>query len=174
MGDLAAGLKWRLLDDAPLLGDFALLPSIKAPTGSHLLGRGTATTDVSLLLISSRNVGDLAIDLNAGVTRRSGDGRDAPRTATLWTASFGFPLRRQLGWVGELFGYPATSGPAGQSSIVAILTGPTLVVRPWLALDAGVIQPLTGPQPQALYAGVVWNAGRLWPARSARPRSPPR
>jgi len=28
-------------------------------------------------------------------------------------------------------------------------------------LDAGVIIPLTGPQPRALYSGLTWNVGRL-------------
>jgi hypothetical protein len=35
-------------------------------------------------------------------------------------------------------------------------------VRPWLALDGGVIVPLSGPQPRAAYFGGVWNIGRLW------------
>ena len=33
---------------------------------------------------------------------------------------------------------------------------------------AGVIIPLAGPQPRALYAGLVWNAGRLWGRDPAR------
>jgi hypothetical protein len=31
-GDASIGVKWRLLDDAPVLGDFAILPAIKLPT----------------------------------------------------------------------------------------------------------------------------------------------
>src|ERR1051325_4594248 len=87
-GDFAVGAKWRLLDDAPLLGDFAILPSVKSPTGSFVKGTGTGTTDVSLLLISSHMFGDVAMDLNAGITSRSGNGSAAPKTATVWTASF--------------------------------------------------------------------------------------
>ena len=40
-GDLAFGLKWRLADDLPILGRFAVLPSIKLPTGSQLRRRNT-------------------------------------------------------------------------------------------------------------------------------------
>jgi hypothetical protein len=161
IGDVAAGVKWRLVDGAPVLGDFALLPSLKFPTGSERNGTGTGTTDASLLLISSHDIGPVAMDINAGYTRRSGDGVNAPRTATVWTLSFGGPARGRLGWVAEVYGYPATSGPSGESPIVALLGGPTFQPRVWLVVDAGVILPLSGPQPRALYLGGVYNVGRV-------------
>ena len=161
VGDVGLGVKWRLADDAPVLGRFALLPTIKFPTGSSSSGTGTGTTDWSLLLISSHDVGAVAVDINAGYTRRGGDGSTTPRDATLWTISAGGPVAYAVGWTAELYGYPRTSGPAGQTAIVATLFGPTLSLRDWLALDTGVIVPLTGPQPHAVYFGGVWNAGRL-------------
>lgn len=159
VGDLTLGVKYRILDDYPILGDFAILPAIKFPTASGDVGTGT--TDVSLLLISSHSLGPVAMDLNAGATRRSGDGKSVPKTATIWTASFGFPVRGPFGGTAEIFGYPGTSGPAGSKGIAALLVGPTLLARDWLALDAGLITPLTGPQPHAVYAGFVWNFGVL-------------
>jgi hypothetical protein len=161
LGDIGVDLKWRLADGAPLVGDFAVLPAIKFPTGSASAGTGTGTTDGSILLISSHDFGGVAMDLNAGYTRRSGDGSVAPRSASLWTASFGGPFAGAFGWVAECYGYPATSGASGAPSIVALLGGPTLLVRPWLAVDAGVIVPLAGPQPRAVYAGTVYNVGRI-------------
>lgn len=159
-GDFAVGVKWRILNDAPIVNDFALLPQIKFATGGD---RSTKTTDASLLLISSRTVGPVAIDLNAGATWRSGDGTNAPLTSTVWTASFGMPVRGAFGWVVEVFGYPRTSGPAGSASTAALLTGPTYLVRPQLALDAGIITPISGPQPHAFYVGLVANVGKLIP-----------
>ncbi len=161
VGDLALALKVRVLERAPVLGDFSLPPSLKLPTAPTASGLGTGTTDVGLLLISSHDLGPVSMDLNAGWVRRSGDGRSAPRDATLWTVSFGGPAAGALGWTAEVYGYPGTSGPAGQAPIVAFLGGPTLLARAWLAFDAGVILPLAGPQPRALYAGGVWNVGRL-------------
>ena len=161
LGDVGAGVKWRLVDDAPIIGDFAVLPSVKLPTGSAEKGTGTGTTDVSLLLISSHDLGPVAMDINVGYTRRGGDGSNAPKNATLWTLSFGGPIAGSLGWVGECYGYPHTTGPAGQASIVALLGGPTLLLKKWLALDAGVIVPVAGSQPHALYAGAVYNVGRM-------------
>jgi hypothetical protein len=136
---------------------------LKVPTGSG--ETGTKTTDASILVISSHHIGDVAMDLNAGYTHRSGDGTNAPTNATVWTASFGGPFAGPVGWVAECYGYPATSGPSGQRSIVALLGGPTFTLRPWLVFDAGVIVPVTGPQPRALYAGAVYNVGRIWRSR---------
>ncbi len=160
-GDVSVGVKWRLLDDAPFVGDFAVLPTLKFPTGSARNGIGTGTTDVSLLLISSHELGPVSMDINAGLTRRSGNGSNAPQSATLWTFSFGGPVGGSMGWTAECYGLPATTGSAGQASIVALLAGPTFLVKKWLALDAGVIVPLAGPQPHALYAGGVYNVGRM-------------
>jgi hypothetical protein len=162
VSDWAVGIKWRLLDDAPILGDFAILPQIKAPTGSLSRGTGTGTTDASFLFISSHDLNGVAMDLNVGITRRSGDGGDVPRTASVWTASFGGPFQGNVGWVAEVFGLPGTAGAAGQKGTAAFLAGPTLQPALWLALDIGVIIPLTGPQPHAVYLGGVYNVGRLW------------
>ncbi|HEV8197348.1 MAG TPA: hypothetical protein VGP87_11945 [Gemmatimonadales bacterium] len=159
--DWSFGIKWRLLEDAPVLGDFAIFPALKFPTGASSLGRGTGTTDVSLLLISSHRLGPVAVDLNAGVTRRSGDGSLAPKTATLWTASFGGAASGRFGWVAEVYGLPGTNGPAGSENIVALLAGPTFAVRPWIVLDLGGIIPISGPQPYAIYSGLTWNIGKL-------------
>jgi hypothetical protein len=158
-GDLSAGIKWRIRDDDPVLGDFAVLPAIKLPSGSTARGTGTGTTDASLTLISSRDAGPVHIDLNAGYFLRGGAGADAPPDQWLWTASFGGDLGRGTGWTAELFGYPGTGGAP---PTVALLAGPTFTVREWLVLDAGLITPLAGPQPRAAYAGATFNVGRIW------------
>jgi len=158
IGDVAAGIKWRLLDGDGPLQRFAILPLVKFPTGGN---RGTKTTDVGLMLIDSRQIGPASVDLNAGLTRRSGDGTTAPRTSTFWTAAGGMPIAGPIGWQLECFGFPGTHGPAAAPPTVAILTGPTLGVANWIALDAGVIIPVAGPQARAIYAGLVTNLGRL-------------
>lgn len=163
IGDLTAGIKWRLLDGAPFVGDFALLPAIKFATGSRSAGSGT--TDLSLLAISSHDLGPVSMDVNVGYTHRTGDGSRAPTSATLWTFSFGGPIAGVFGWTAECYGLPGTSGAAGQAPIVALLAGPTALVRPWLAFDVGAIEPISGPQPRAFYAGTVYNVGRIWRAR---------
>ena len=159
IGDVAIALKQRLADSLPVLGAFAVIPSVKFSTGG--LSHGTGTTDWSLLLVSSNQLGPVSLDINVGYTRRSGDGTSAPRNATLWTVSTGTTISGALGLAAEVFGLPATSGPAGARGTVAVLAGPTLAVRPWLALDLGAIVHLRGPQPNALYVGMVYNLGRL-------------
>jgi len=162
-GDMAVGVKWRIAEDAPLLGDVAVLPAVKFPTGSA--ETGTRTTDESVLLISSHDLGGVAMDLNAGYTRRGGNGQNVPKNATLWTASFGGPLAGRVGWVAECYGLPGTGGPSGAPPLVGFLAGPTLGVEKWLVFDAGAIVPVAGPLSRALYAGAVYNVGRMWGSR---------
>jgi hypothetical protein len=173
--DLAIAPKLQLLDGAPILANFSIQPSLKLPTGSADKGTGTGTTDVGLLLISSRSGGPFSLDLNAGVTRRDGDGSNAPRTATFLTASGGVSLSSGLGWVLECFSFPGTSGPAGARTQVGLLSGPTWAVRPWLVLDAGAIGNLAGLPATSIYAGLTWNIGRLrdWPSGRRAVRSRP-
>jgi hypothetical protein len=166
LGDVGANVKWRLLDDAPIVGDFAVLGSAKFPTGSASSGTGTGTTDGSLLAISSHDFGPFSLDVNAGYTWRTGNGTVAPTSSSLWAVSAGGPFSGQLGWALECYGYPGTSGLAGKAPIVAALGGPTFLVRPWLELDAGAIVPIEGPQPHAFYAGGVYNVGRHWGRRT--------
>jgi hypothetical protein len=158
IGDVSAALKIRVLENHPLLADFALQPQLKLNSGGS---RGSGTTDAGLLLISSRSIGALDLDLNAGVTRRSGDGMGAPKTATLWAVAGAFPVVGKLSFTSEIYGYPGTSGPAGVRPVVAVLAGPTYLVHPSFNLDIGIIEPISGPQSRAFYFGLVANVGRL-------------
>jgi len=160
-GDAVVGLKWRIGRSTPLLGDFALLPSLKFPTGSAGRGTGTDSTDVSLPAISSRKLGAVSLDLNLGYSRRSNDAA-APRDATLWAVASSGPFPGRFGWNLEVFGLPGTGGLSGERPIVGITVGPTWQLRPWIAFDAGAIVRVSGPQPNAAYAGCTWNLGRIW------------
>ncbi len=162
VGDVTLGVKYRLLENVPILTDFAILPSVKFASASSSSGLGSGTTDVGLLLISSRSIGTADVDINVGATRHYGGDSAAPSLSTLWTASAGLPVRGAIGLAAELYGYPGTSGPGGSKEIVAILAGPTFQPLKWLAMDAGVIEPVKGPQPRAFYAGLVWNVGKFW------------
>lgn len=160
-GDLLAGVKWRVVEHAPVVATLAVFPTIKFPTGSTASGAGTGTTDLGIVLISSREFGPVSLDLNAGFTHRIGDTDVAPHNSSVWAVSFGGPAFGPVGWVGELFGYPPTSGPSGEDAVVAALCGPTMKVRGWLIFDAGVIVPIAGSQAKAVYAGAVYNIGHL-------------
>ena len=159
VGDVAVVLKHRWAERLPVIGGFAVLTGLKLPTGDA--SHGTTTTDVSLLLISSHRWGDASLDVNVGVTHRSGDGTRAPQWASVWTVSGAVPISGSLGWTAEIFGYPETRGPAGASATAAILTGPTMDLGSRAVLDCGGIIHLRGSQPDALYAGLVWNLGHL-------------
>ncbi len=161
VADSAVGLKWQMAAGFPVLADVAVQSTLKLPTGDVRLGTGTGTTDLNLLLISSRSIGKASLDLNVGYTRRSGGELAAPTVATLWTASTGFPVAGELSWSAELFGYPGTKGPVGSRPIVAVLTGPTFQPQRSVVFDAGVILSVEGFGATAFYTGVTWNIGRL-------------
>jgi len=158
IGDVNVGVKWRVLEHHPFWSDIAVLPSVTFSTGGD---RGSGTTAASLLLINSRTLGPVGLDLNVGATWRTGDGTTVPRTSTMWTAATSLPVRGAIGWQLECYGYPGTGGPAGSAPVVAILTGPTWLVHRALSLDVGVIAPIVGPQPRAIYVGLTTNLGRL-------------
>ncbi len=163
--DLTFGVKTRLLEGNPVLGDFAVQPNLKLPTGSADKGSGTNTTDGTLLFISSRDFYGMDLDLNVAYTFRGGSGIRAPRDQWLWAASLGGDLSHGAGWAIELYGVPGTSGPKGDLPLVAFLGGPTFTVAESLVLDLGVILPIAGPQPHAFYAGLTYNLGRIWGVR---------
>ena len=160
IGDLGAGLKWRVLDQNLILGDFALLPAIKFPTGSLSNGTGTGTTDWSLTAIASYDIHGVSLDLNVAFIRNGAQGANGASSAVLWTTSFGIPFIGNLGWQLEFFGYPTIDG-SGIPSTVAVLAGPSYRVSRILNLDAGFISPIRGRQPNAIFAGIVWNLGAL-------------
>ena len=154
VGDGGIGVKWRLFDDAPMLGAFAVQSSLKLPLGSTARNTGTGTTDGSLLLISSHDIGPTSLDINVGYTRRSSGGNAG--NAMLWTVSTGTAVSGPWQVAAEVFGYPGFAG--GPS--VGFLFGPTYTVHPWFVADAGFIADVRGSQPPALYAGLTWNVGR--------------
>lgn len=158
IGDVGVGLKWRVLDDNPVLGDFALLPSLKIPSGSVSDNTGTGTYDVGITVIASYDIAGVAMDLNAAYSRIGSTATTSSSKAALWTASFGAPVAGKLSWVLEFFGQPTIDG-SGAPSTAAILTGPTYLVMPSLNLDVGLIAPFRGDIPNAIYAGIVWNLG---------------
>jgi hypothetical protein len=167
--DFLVAVKWRLTDDAPVIGAFAVQGTVSLPTGSPESGRGSGKAALNLLAISSHKLGPLALDINAGYTRLGGESEVAPRNSTVWTVSTGFPIAGRIGWVAELYGFPGTSGPNGQPPVVAALTGPTVTIAPSIVLDAGATFDVSRFGGTAVYAGLTWNIGRAWgqPSRPA-------
>jgi len=151
----------------PYVGDLAIQPAVRLPTGSLSIGEDAVVG--SLLLISSQHYGPVEIDANIGLFTRLSERGQAPYTATLWTVSAGSAVIGPLGWTAEVFGFPGTSGASGSAPLVGFLTGPTCIIREWFVVDAGVMVPLAGPQPHAAYAGLTWNLGRLWKTRATAP-----
>ncbi|HEV7588895.1 MAG TPA: hypothetical protein VGO40_12335 [Longimicrobium sp.] len=158
--DLGLAAKLVVGTGLPLLGDFAVQPSLKLATGSTSRGFGTGTTDGGILLVSSHPVLGGGIDVNAGITFRGGDGTAAPKRSTVWAVSGGRTIAGPVGAVVEVFGFPGTTGPSGGPPQVGLLFGPTYAVRPSLVLDLGAIVNLRRLGGNAAYVGLTANLGR--------------
>ena len=158
--DLGLAAKLVVGTGLPVLGDFAVQPSLKLATGSTSRGFGTGTTDGGVLLVSSHQVLGGEIDANAGITFRGGDGTAAPKRSYVWALAGGRSISGPLGAVVEVFGFPGTTGPAGVPPQVGLLFGPTFAVRPSLVLDAGAIVNVRRLGGNAAYVGLTANLGR--------------
>jgi hypothetical protein len=166
--DLLVAVKWRLTEDAPVVGAFAVQPAVSFPTGSADSGRGSGKAAFNVLMISSHRFGPLSLDVNAGYTRLGGESASAPRDSTVWAVAAALPIAGRVGWAAEIYGYPGTSGPNGSPPVVAVLTGPNLAVGPSLVVDAGAIFDVVRFGGTSVYAGLTWNIGRIWRS-SSRP-----
>src|SRR5262249_969964 len=82
-GDVTFALKWRLADTLPLLGDFAIQPSVRFPTGSAQLGNDQSLA--GMLFISSNKFGEAEVDANIGLFQRLTDRATAPAASFVWT-----------------------------------------------------------------------------------------
>lgn len=159
--DWGTAVKWRVADKVRGLGAVALLPAV---TVSSADSSGQRLVAASVVAISSLTVGAVSADLNVGYSRSSGDGSERPKGATMWACSLGGPLRGKASWGAEMFGYPQTSGPAGEPAFVGALVSTTIGVTSAFAIDAGMMVPVRGERPRALFAGGAWNVGRFWRA----------
>ena len=162
LSDLVIALKWRVADSLPVLGGFAIQPALRLPSGSAAVSAHAVVG--SLLFISSTHYGPVEVDINFGVFERLAASSSVPPLSALWTVSAGSAVRGPLGWTLEIYGYPGTSGAAGAAPLVGLLTGPTYIVRDWFVIDGGIIVPISGAQPHAIYVGMTWNMGRVWGA----------
>ena len=110
------------------------------------------------------------MELKAAYPKVGVTGDQSGPDAALWTASFGFPVAGRLSWVAELFGVPRIDVTVAPPT-TALLTGPSFLVSPALNLDVGIIAPIHGDTPNAIYAGLVWNLGTFNRSVAARLRS---
>jgi hypothetical protein len=127
----------------PMTLKLGLADRAQLSVGSAAIHPDGLTTG-SLLIISSRALGPLSLDLNAGFTRREGDGSRQPKRESLWAAALGGPLASRFGWLAELSGSPATTGPAGRDRTVNSLVGATFNLTASLVVDVAFTTPVSG------------------------------
>jgi hypothetical protein len=155
---LFAGVKWQLgtlREGRPL---FAILPGVTFANGPRSEGRDAA---LSLMGIVSHAIGPVGFDLNAAATRLNGVHGRQPY---LWAASFGGQVSGPIGWGAELFG----SASETSTTPTRLLGYVGCTLNPRTVFDAGFTAAILGAQGVEVFAGVTWNAGRVFGGRARR------
>jgi hypothetical protein len=157
-GDVGAGVKWRVLDGHPVLGDVALLPQVTLPTGGP---RGTGTAAARLLVINSRSVGPVALDLNVGATWRGRrrHARTAYRDAVDRRGRAAGAPPARLG--ARVLRLPRDRGPCRERSRDRAADWADARRPAHAHAGRGRHRALRGPRARAVYVGLVTSAGRL-------------
>jgi hypothetical protein len=152
LGDLGLSLKFRR--DVSSQSSLALIPAVTAPTGSARKGLGAGRVLGSLTGVYSVDLpASFHVDLNAGP---AGLGGGAAQWFFSVSGSWGAGT---VGVTGECFDF--TPGGAG-SRFAGVLGALTVRLAPWAVLDAGGQWGTTTNSPNALFAGLTTNVGRVF------------
>jgi hypothetical protein len=157
--EISVGVKWRLSERAPLAGAIAVLSSVTVPAGA---ARASSNNTVGVLLIASRSIAGISLDLNAGYARTIGGQVDADAKEALWAVSLGGPIAGRFGWFGELSGVRTMPADDTAAHVAGALAGATVSVSPSLVVDVAIVLPTAGADGRAVVTGLSWNVCRLW------------
>lgn len=167
LGDVSAGLKYRLTSDHDHRPSVALMYMFKAPTAGNVLGSGYP--DNSFTLLVSKDMGKHHFDYNLiGNLLGMPNGWDHNFVNAL---AWSHPLPGSWGVDTELSG--VTRSSAGLPGSTQFIVSATYTARPRLVLDIGMMGGLTGPVPRAMFiAGVTYSVADLYrPGRRHDSRS---
>ena len=140
------GALYRFHDQGRRAPDLAFDYAFKIPTSNPAKGFGSGYADHQLTFIASRDLGPNHLDLNVvGTIAGAAAGSDG-------AAQFGMAVTRSfsarlMGTI-EAFGGPQ---PGTSDRYGAVLAGGAWGIRPWLALNGGMICAYTAGSPRQQY-----------------------
>jgi hypothetical protein len=140
------GVLFRFHDQGGRTPDLAMDYAIKLPTSNPSKGFGTGYTDHQFTFIASRDFGPNHVDMNALALVAGGP--KGPDPAAQFGAAFTHSFTSRLMGTVEAFG---GSQPATTRRYAAAFVGGAWSVRPWLALNGGVLRAFTGGAPARQY-----------------------
>ena len=144
-GDVVAGLKYRLIDEAAAMPAVAGAVTVRLPTGDAERGLGDEDVDVTVLGIVGKRVASFLLHGNVGYRFVTAD-----RRLDMWivAASVEYQLNTRLSLVGEALGFLPADGD--QDATGRFRAGVVYSVRDNVKLDAAVGHGFTGDSPRAL------------------------
>jgi hypothetical protein len=140
------GALYRFHDQGQWTPDLALDYAFKIPTANPAKGFGSGYADHQLTFIASRDLGPNHIDLNVvgTIAGAAAENDGAAQFGMAFTRSFS---ARLLGTI-EAFGGPQ---PGTSDRYGALLAGGSWGIRPWLAVNGGMIHSYTAGSPRQQY-----------------------
>jgi hypothetical protein len=158
VGDVALGVKWRLLDGVdgarPTL---SLFPSVKLPIAPDPIG--TERPDFTLLGLASFNARPIGLDFNAGVSVVGQRDSDSYVVQGIVVGAITGDVTDRLKLFAELF-YNSPSEREGED-LVGTSAGVIYELARNVAIDAAVITTLAGRGPD--YRVQAGMTVRFWP-----------
>jgi hypothetical protein len=143
IGDQMLSTIYRFHDPGRWTPALAFSYGVNLPTANPQKGFGSGYINHLFVLISSRDLGKVHLDMNAVGTLTGGaDGHDGAVQCGLAVTR---PVTRKLSWVVESYGGPQ---PGTSDRFGAALTGGSYMLRPWLVLDGALSWTYTAGSPR--------------------------
>ncbi|HEY1895015.1 MAG TPA: hypothetical protein VGG62_02035 [Terracidiphilus sp.] len=162
--DQWVGALYRFRDQGRWTPDLAFDYAFKIPTANPNKGFGSDYADHQLTFIASRDRGPNHLDFNvAGTIAGAATGSDAAaQFGMAYTRSFSSRLMATI----EAFGGPQ---PGTSDRYGAVLAGGSWSIRPWLAVNGGLIHTYTAGSPRQQYLiGFIYSIRpRFAPSRES-------
>jgi hypothetical protein len=156
VGDVSVSATYRFHEQGRWSPAMAFSYGVNLPAGNPKKGFGSGFPDHQFLLIASRDVGMVHVDLNAvGTLMGEEDGHDG---AVQFGLALTRPVTRRLAWILESYGGPQAGT---EDRYGAALIGGSYVLRPWLVVDGAYTRTYTAGSPRQQYLFGVTCARRL-------------
>jgi hypothetical protein len=152
IGDQTVSAIYRFHEQGRVSPAMAVSYGVNLPMANPTKGFGSGFVDHQFVLIASRDVGAIHLDMNAvGTLTGEAGGHDG---AVQFGLAATRPVTRRLAWIVESFGGPQ---PGTADRFGAALTGGSYTLRSWLALDGAMTWTYTAgsPRKQVLF-GLTW------------------
>lgn len=156
--DLNLSIKYLLLAEKTSLPALAFSFGLKIPTASRSKGLTTGRVDQNLLLLATKNLQSLAVDLNLGYSVVDSPPGEKLKNRVLYGLALRWAAHKNWTLVGEIFGQSREA--EGESNEADFQIGFQFSLLPSLVLDSGLGRSLRSKGNKfQVTVGLTWTFG---------------